>query len=112
MESREDSFPALTGVMNCTNCDVQSNATATRPTSSTIQWAVGPGGTLCNAFTGTVSPTGAFTSGETDCSPVGDGTTFDGQIDVATCSMTATYVYVLTSVAGTCAVTYTITGTQ
>jgi hypothetical protein len=100
------------GIMNCTNCDVQSNATATQPTTSTIQWTLDPGGTLCNAFSGTVSPTGAFDTGETDCSPIGDGTTFDGQVDVATCSMTATYVYVLTSVAGTCTVTYAITGTQ
>ncbi len=100
------------GVMNCTNCDVQSNATATQPTPSTIQWSVDPGGTLCNTFTGTVSPTGAFATSPTDCAPIGNGTTFDGQIDVATCSMTATYEYVLTSGGGTCTVTYTITGTQ
>ncbi len=100
------------GVLDCTNCDVQSNATATQPTSSTIQWTLDPGGTLCNNFTGTVSPTGAFSTGETDCSPIGDGTTFDGQINLASCSMTATYVYVLNSSAGTCTITYTITGTQ
>jgi hypothetical protein len=94
--------------MDCTNDCVLFNGTSTLPTATTIDWSVSPGGTLCDTFSGVVSASGQFTSAETDCSPVADGTTFDGQIDVATCSMSGTNTYVLSG----CTITFTITGTE
>ena len=99
------------GFMDCTSCGILFNATASQPTATTIDWTgVTPGGTICNSFTGPISSTGVFMSNETDCSPAGDGTSFDGQIDVAGCSMTATYVYVISG--GACTVTFGLTGTE
>lgn len=100
--------PLCQGVMDCTNCGILFNATATQPTATTIDWNVDPGGVLCTAFSGSITSGGQFTTSETNCNPVGNGSTFDGQIDVPTCSMTATYVYVLP----TCTITETMTGTQ
>lgn len=100
--------PLCQGVMDCTNCQVFFNATSTQPTATTIDWNVDPGGVLCTAFNGSITPGGQFTTSETNCSPVGDGTTFDGQIDVAACSVTATYVYALSG----CTITETMTGTE
>lgn len=96
------------GVMDCTNCGFTFNATATQPTPTTIDWNVDPGGTLCTAFSGSITPAGQFTTTETNCSPAGNGSTFDGQIDLPTCSMSATYVYMLSN----CTITETMTGTQ
>jgi hypothetical protein len=97
------------GYMDCTSCGILFNATSSLPTATTIGWTgVDPGGTICNTFSGTVTAGGQFTTQETDCSPAGDGTTFDGQIDVTACSMTATYVYVLSG----CTITFGLTGTQ
>jgi hypothetical protein len=96
------------GVMDCTNCGILFNATATQPTATTIDWSVNPGGTLCTAFSGTITPAGQFATNETDCTQVAPTSTFNGQIDLSTCSMTATYVYVLSS----CTITETMTGTQ
>jgi hypothetical protein len=96
------------GVLDCTSDCALFDGTSTSPTPATLDWNVSPGGTLCETFAGQVSGSGQFTSSETDCSPAGDGTTFDGQIDASTCSMTGTYIYVLSG----CTVTYTISGTQ
>jgi hypothetical protein len=96
------------GVMDCTNCGILFSATATQPTPATIDWNVDPGGTLCTAFSGSITSAGQFTTSEMNCSPTGSGSTFDGQIDLASCSMTATYVYVLSN----CTITETMTGTQ
>jgi hypothetical protein len=96
------------GVMDCTNCGILFNAAATQSTPTTIDWNVDPGGTLCTAFSGSITPAGQFTTSETNCSPAGNGSTFEGQIDLGTCSMTATYVYVLSN----CTITETMTGTQ
>jgi hypothetical protein len=100
--------PLCQGVMDCTGDCVDMNGTSTQPSATTIDWSIDPGGTICNMFTGTITPTGQFSSAETDCSPQGDGTTFDGQIDTDTCSMTGTYIYVLAG----CTITFTISGTQ
>jgi hypothetical protein len=94
--------------MDCTGDCVMFNGTSTQPSPTTFDWSVSPGGTLCDTFAGQVSASGQFSSTETDCSPAGDGTTFNGQIDVATCSMSGTYTYVISG----CTVTFTITGTQ
>jgi len=96
------------GVMDCTNCGVLFNASATQATPTTIDWNVDPGGVLCTAFSGSITAGGQFATSETNCNPVGNGSTFDGQIDLPTCSMTATYVYVLPS----CTITETMNGTQ
>ncbi len=96
------------GVMDCTNCGFTFNATASQPTPTTIDWNVDPGGTLCTAFSGSITTAGQFTTSETNCSPAGNGSTFDGQIDLPTCSMTATYVYMLSN----CTITETMTGAQ
>lgn len=96
------------GVMDCTNCGILFNATSTQPSATTIDWSVDPGGVLCTAFSGNITPAGQFTTNETNCSPAGDGSTFNGQIDIPTCSMTATYVYVLSN----CTITETMTGTE
>ena len=96
------------GVMDCTGDCALFNATSTSPTPTTLDWGVSPGGTICTVFSGQVSPGGQFSSDEDNCSPAGDGTTFDGQIDLAACSMSATYTYVLSS----CTITYTMSGTQ
>ncbi len=96
------------GVMDCTNCGILFTATSTQPTPATIDWSVDPGGTLCTAFSGSITPAGQFATTETNCSPVGDGSTFDGQIDLSACSLTATYVYVLPA----CTITETMTGKQ
>ena len=96
------------GVMDCTNCGILFVASATQATPTTIDWNVDPGGVLCTAFSGSITPGGQFATSETNCNPVGNGSTFDGQIDLPTCSMTATYVYVLPS----CTITETMTGTE
>ncbi|HEX8796420.1 MAG TPA: hypothetical protein VF765_35960 [Polyangiaceae bacterium] len=96
------------GVMDCTNCGVLFNATSTQSSATTIDWNVDPGGVLCTAFSGNITPAGQFTTNETNCSPTGNGSTFNGQIDLPTCSMTATYVYVLPN----CTITETMTGTE
>jgi hypothetical protein len=81
---------------------------STSPAPTTLDWNAMPGGSICETFSGQVSGSGQLSSDETDCSPAEDGTTFDGQIDLATCSMSGTYAYVL----GGCTITYTTTGTQ
>ncbi len=96
------------GVMDCTNCGVLFTATSTQPSATTIDWNVDPGGVLCTAFSGNITAAGQFTTNETNCSPAGNGSTFNGQIDLPTCSMTATYVYVLSN----CTITETMTGIE
>jgi hypothetical protein len=96
------------GFMDCTGDCVQFDGTSTEPTATTLDWEVAPGGTICDTFSGMVSASGQFSSAATDCSPAGNGTTFNGQIDVGTCSMSGTYTYVLSG----CTITFAITGTQ